>query len=120
MLVDRDQNPVTEGVRVRFEVATTANLGTIAFTLPHSLTASGVVTTAIHDGGGVYSTHIRGLINPEMAIGVAVLVDVLAPNGSVVNTVAFIESPILDAAGTFRPYLTFDVPGAAPQTDCCS
>jgi hypothetical protein len=118
-VVDRDQTDVTAGIRVRYEVATVLNAGTIAFTGARSGTANGVLTEAAHVGGGVWTTQVSGLTTAEPGIGVVVILDVLNAGGAVVNATAFLETPLLDAAATFKPLVTFDASGClATDTTC--
>ena len=71
-VIDRDQSPVTDFCRVRFEVSTSENLATLQFTGPGEGTASGLITTGAHAGGGVYTTRVTGVLTPE-AMGLVVV-----------------------------------------------
>ena len=112
---DRDQQLVASQLRVRFEVMTVDNAATIGFTNAAQATGHGtLVTEAVHAGGGVYVTDVSGLLLPEAAIEVVVLLDVLDPLGAVVKTSEFLGTPII--GGPFDPLFTFDFDGIQP--DC--
>jgi len=104
VLTDRDQEPVTEGVAVRFEVSLAANLATVDFTLPHEVTASGVLTAGTDAGDGLWQTTMTGLDMPEQ-VGVVVIVDVLDPQGGTVWSTSFLSTPYLDPDAPFTPLL---------------
>ena len=104
LLTDRDQEPVTEGVAVRFEVSLAANLATVDFTLPHEVTTSGVVTAGSDAGAGSWETTMTGLDLPEQ-LGVVVIVDVLDPEGAIVWSTPFLSTPLLDPDAPFTPTL---------------
>ena len=114
-LIDRDQNPVTGNVQVRFELKTVNNAATIDFTNGVTPTAFGSVeTVAYHAGNGVWVTDVTGLQVDETGIQVVVLLDV--PQGAGVKTTAFLDSQTLinpetglpDPLATYRPLFTFD------------
>jgi len=106
-LTDRDQLPVEEGVAVRFEVSVSTNLGTVDFTLPHSVTASGVVTAGESAGGGIWETTMTGMTLPEQ-VGVVVIVDVLGPDDEVVWSTPFLSTPLVDQDAPFTPLLVVE------------
>ena len=105
-IYDRDQKPVTDGVRVRFEFATDTNVDLITCDEPAVVTPSGMASGARFvsgEGGGDYATTCTGFDPSETTSDVVVLVDVLDPSGEVINTTAFLETPLLDEAASFRP-----------------
>ena len=103
-LTDRDQEPVDDGVLVRFEASVSDNLGTVTFTLPHAATDSGVVTEGVSAGGGVWETTMTGVDIPEQ-IGLVVIVDVLDPWDAVIWTTPFLSTPLVDPNASFTPLL---------------
>jgi len=118
-VVDRDQQPVSSGVRVRYEVSLVQNRPTVTFTNPHVATANGVLTEAVPVGAGVFETWMGGLLIPESGMGLVVILDVLDVNGNVVNSTAFLETPVLDPQARFVPLVTFDFDGClAVDTTC--
>ena len=105
-VTDRDQMPVDENLLVRVELDTEANLDTIIFTGSHEFTASGVVTILDGQGDGEYETLVSGILQEEPdqePIGVVVILDVLGPDGEVIQTTAFLETPLIDPAAEFKP-----------------
>jgi len=115
-VTDRDQAPVTEGVRVRFEVSAPLNVGGVSFTLPHEDSPSGVVTEATGAGDGTWNTQILGVTENE-EIGIVVLLDVLDAGGEVLATTAFLGSKLLDPDATFIPMTTFSAELCFPDCD---
>ncbi|MBM4370529.1 MAG: hypothetical protein FJ098_02695, partial [Deltaproteobacteria bacterium] len=91
-VTDRDQDPADQQVRVRLEVSVVDNLETILFTNDHDVTPQGVLTTAVPAGGGLYRTHVSGLVSNE-TLGVVVILDVLSPQGVVVASTSYLGTP---------------------------
>ena len=119
-VTDREQAPMDLQIAVHFEVQSVANAGTLGFSGPSIATLDGRMTTGDSIGGGAWATTVTGLTTPELGVGVTIILDVLDPQGGIVESIAFLGSRVTDpAAGVFVPLLTLDVPLAqCASLDC--
>ena len=123
IVTDRDQLPVDENLDVRVELSTTANIDTIIFTNGKVVTESGAVTLLDATGSGQYITTVSGLMQEEPnggKVGIVVILDLLGPDGEVLETTAFIQTPFLDPAADFVPiaYVEEICEGSCDGLDC--
>ena len=120
LVVDRNQQPVDAGVGLSFEVGLVANLASAICAPSCEPTVSGLLVQSTSIGDGRYVATLSGLTVPEATVGVVVVVDVLDPEGGLVNRTPFLESPLQDPAASFKPLVSFNISETCPEgEECC-